>query len=137
MGPLALVQMREMEVSEEAVTMRSRGLSSSVDQHKWPNLHKFQRSGSIYWNWTSLWISKLSAGLLTTMISLSLLTINSHFVKHLPFERWPRAWNIDNLGKAIRGSHTTTHPRLGQSWMLGVKLSIFIFSQPFSASQPG
>lgn len=30
MGPLALVHVREMDVSDEALTMRSRGLSSSV-----------------------------------------------------------------------------------------------------------
>lgn len=45
-----VVQMREMEVSEEAVTMRSRGLSSSVDQNKQPILRKFHTRASIYWN---------------------------------------------------------------------------------------
>lgn len=30
MGPLALVHVREMDVSDEALTVRSRGLSSSV-----------------------------------------------------------------------------------------------------------
>lgn len=136
MGPLALVQMREMEVSEEAVTMRSRGLSSSVGQHKWLSLHRFLRMTIILW--TTLCVSQQSAGPLTMSLSLSLrylshILLSSFFLK----DGQCLGKEMDNLQKAIISSNTTKiRPPLGQSWLLAFKFLILIFTLPFSVGQP-